>query len=314
MGELKLKKRKLLFGLSGLLIIVVVFSAYFAFQSYSNTDIDHEAKVTTNEKGSTKATTKRHTKKTTDKSFYLQNIDNPDRFLAINPQGTKGIYRYRAQANGDIYPEYEYFKGQSYKSSGNLKISPKNKSNKSASFSFVEQKNGDYKDEKTGDIYKTVNVDDGGSHNDVSSKNVDPDWYTNYRKRTLSSYSNPTKNDNSQKPYNKDTHQPIYLQNGDYYDINENFFYGDKPMNVTFKQVYDDYKNYLYYFEESPSYNRVMYYKNNDIEVVSDDEIKENIEWNKAYNGANEPVTSINDAGFVKPYFKDSNNNKVYVQ
>ncbi|WP_125770254.1 hypothetical protein [Companilactobacillus furfuricola] len=308
-----MRRRKLFFGLSGLLIVVVAFSAYFAFQSYSNTDIDHEAKVTTSETGSAKATTKSHKKKTTDKPFYLQNTDNPDRFLAINPKETKGIFRYRAQANGDIYPEYEYFNGQTSKNSDNLTVTPKNTSNQSASFSFVKQKNGQYKDEKTGENYKPVDVEENGSNN-KSSKKVDPDWYRKYLKNSLSSYSNPSKDNYSKRPYNKDTHQPIYLKNGDYYDINENFFYGDKPMNVTFKQVYDDYKNYLYYFEESPSYNRVMYYKNNDIEVVSDDEIKENIEWNKAHNKSFGPVNDINDASFVKPYFRDSNNNKVYVQ
>ncbi|WP_125770243.1 hypothetical protein [Companilactobacillus furfuricola] len=99
-----------------------------------------------------------NSQKTNDNSIFLQSSDNPDRIIAINPYGSKGVYQYRQQANGDIYPEYKYFNGSTKKAGKNLHVIPTSNATKNNSMSFTKNDKGVYVDNKSGQTYNYYHI------------------------------------------------------------------------------------------------------------------------------------------------------------
>jgi hypothetical protein len=106
------------------------------------------------------------------KNVFLQDSKNPDRIIAVNPYGTKGVYLYRKAADGSIYPEQKFFDGTIYTTNNGITISPSNSNSSSSKFNLERDKNGNLIDNDSGTKYKTLIIK---QHKD----NPESVWYGN---------------------------------------------------------------------------------------------------------------------------------------
>lgn len=89
---------------------------------YNNTDVkksDNQEK-----KNKVTAASKKGESDKTIKDIYLQEKQNPDRVLAINPENTNSIYQYRKDQSGKLYPENKFFSGKTNRRNNILTVSP----------------------------------------------------------------------------------------------------------------------------------------------------------------------------------------------
>lgn len=281
-------KRIKLMGIFGGIIVIIAVAIFFSYQSYSNISLSNDSQMTPNKTDKNNKTASKKTSK--NNNIFLQDKDNPDRIIAIHPYGSNGVYQYRSQANGNLYPEYKYFNGQVSSKNNKLAVSPlKNTSAKS--FSFKKNSDGSYHNTNNGHNYQklatTRNDHDGLSVDDSSNDSVSDNTIEDGLNEILKDRSNPTYGndtiDVSQEALQNYRHY-IKLKNGDYYDANSDFFYGPNSEKFTtddFKNNPDAYADPDYHIEDS-----MMYYKNNNQTHVTNEEINENVYWMQGLTGS----------------------------
>ncbi|WP_125709859.1 hypothetical protein [Companilactobacillus zhongbaensis] len=277
------KKRTGLSIIIGGLVIVVLLAAYTSYKSYTNIGVggDDPKVETTNTKStkSQKSPKKDHkgpNKK--DSNIFLQDTKNPDRIIAIHPYGSDGVYLYRTQANGAVYPEYKYFNASLQQSNTRLAVQPIGNSIDTQSMTFIKNQNGLYVDNNTGKTYTQLN----NHENDKDYNTLD---IRNHNKDVLNNTSDPTHDETTNDSSKNDLrtqHHYIILKNGNYYDQFLGTFYGKYPQNYTYDELLQDGSQYIDH-SQTPS-DDVMYYKDNNQTHVTNSEVDENIEWNKAYD------------------------------
>jgi hypothetical protein len=166
LGEImKSSHKKWFIILISIIALVLVF--YFSYTSHVNTTVNNNnSRIHTD--SSTNLNKKKNNKKNQSKksksNIFLQDSNTPDRIIAINPFGTKGIYQYRKQSNGDIYPEFKIFNGKIYQQGNTMKIIPSNSKN-GKPIILNSNKNGTYKDSNSNDSYNIIKVN---NNNDAS--------------------------------------------------------------------------------------------------------------------------------------------------
>jgi hypothetical protein len=141
-------------GIGILVATIALIALYFSYRSYTQIDVNKKdassTSVTTAKSASKKAKSQ--------KNIFLQNKQDPDRIIGIHPNGSDGVYQYRKQANGTIYPEYKFFDGNVSANGNKLNVAPNNSERASQKMSYVSTGNGEYRDEQTGAQYQKVNI------------------------------------------------------------------------------------------------------------------------------------------------------------
>lgn len=307
------KHRRLLIVLGGFIIIALITS-YFSFKSYTNIGVNDNSEVTTSNHNSAKKHNKKHannSQKTNDNSIFLQSSDNPDRIIAINPYGSKGIYQYRKLANGDIYPEYKYFNGSAKKAGKNLKVIPTSHSTKKNSMNFTKNDDGVYVDKKSGQTYNALTTTSGQNHKkpdtvapmysdmylDDDGKFFGADSFSDLNHKILDKAIDPTLNDqtDSSAIHHSGAHYYIPLANGKYFDIPTLNIYGGNTNKVNPQevlQVYYDPKTYAVPNYQEKVRDSMMSYTQNGQTHVSQAEIDENVAWTDTTNDVENDMVS----------------------
>lgn len=307
-----MKKHTGLSIIIGGLVIVVLFAAYVSYKSYSNIGVGDDPKVETTEKAPAqhKQNVKKNAKKDNhpgskpdkkDSNIFLQDTKNPDRIIAIHPYGSKGIYLYRKQANGSIYPEYKYFNGDTSLSHGRLIIKPTSKKSDQSSFDFDVHKDGTLEETSSDKNYQPVPIKTSNGFNNQQGQksNSTPmmmtingeqilvkqsDTLPKYLNRISKYLSNPTQDNNSAVSYVPlNAHDFIKLKDGNYYDTQFKKIYGANSKEINLKDFYNNPQKYI-----DQTYNikdDVMYYKQNGQTQVGEDSTNEYLQWASAMAG-----------------------------
>ncbi|WP_125771457.1 hypothetical protein [Companilactobacillus furfuricola] len=296
------KKRTGLSIIIGGLVIIVLLAAYTSYKSYTNIGVggDDPKVETTNTKSnksqkSPKKDRKGPNKK--DSNIFLQDAQHPDRILAINPNGTNGVYLYRMQSDGTIYPEYQYFNGQTKISKNSIhSISSGAKKNGEFNLKKTDTSNGEYQDADSGKVYNALNYPTlNQKFDNMLSKTNNPIYLSVKKKANESNFdyllrvtkykSDPSSSDGQKNSGLFFQHSYQRLKNGNYYDTKSKMIYGNQPNDISLSQFY---KNPSKYIDNSFDITKdVMYYKQNDQTEVSNDSINENTQWTSNYNGNN---------------------------
>lgn len=210
-----MKQGKLkIIGATVILVAVIFGVIFFGInQNFDNNDIETAnkptAKVSASKKTDNQKTNK--SRKAPDKSLYLQDTEKPDRILAIHPHGTDGVYQYRKSADGSIYPEQEFFKGNVSLKGNNISVQPTDNQSSAKGFNLKKKSNGKVVDEDSGHLYNGFTI----KKNDISNK-----------PKTDHVLRQPQHNrdyvDNSTGP--RDV--AYMLENGDFYNPYRNTYYG----------------------------------------------------------------------------------------
>lgn len=278
----------------GGLVIVVLLAAYASYKSYTNIGVGDDPKVQTSVKTPTvhkqKTDSRPHKPRKKDSNIFLQDTNNPDRIIAINPYGSDGVYLYRKQANGDIYPEYKYFNGKTNISGNKLTVSSKEASSKNSNFSFELSNNGTYRDTNTGDHYQPI-----AAGKDQNSRPASKPLYINGQQmrpnETIAEFvtraskyaSNPSYDASSDVAYNDNYHDFIKLKNNNYYDTIFKKIYGENASQVDLNDFSNHPEKYV-----DPNFDitqDAMYYKQNGQTQVSDDSAEEYYQWEHQITG-----------------------------
>lgn len=293
------KKRTGLSIIIGGLVIVVLLAAYTSYKSYTNIGVGgDDPKVETTNKTTMNNHHKKNISNKKNSNIFLQDAQHPDRILAINPNGANGVYLYRMQSDGTIYPEYQYFNGQTKVSKKSISVIP-NSTNNAQTLTFTNSLDtngkGEYRDTKSGKTYNALfltNFSDGLLSKAIS-KTKDP-FYLTVKKRAnesnldfllrASKYRpNPSSTDNQMSGYSIYQHHYEKLINGNYYDSMQKKIYGNNPNSISLSQFY---KNPSRYVDKTFDITKdVMYYKQNRQCDVTYDSINENMQWSEVNNG-----------------------------
>jgi hypothetical protein len=289
-----MRKRTKLFAIIGGFIVVILFAVFVGYQNYSNIGVNDNSNISTTNHNKSKTNKHLSTSKPSkkDSNIYLQSKDNPDRILAIHPYGSNGIYQYRAQSKNYLYPEYEYFKGYTSITNRGINVIPFDKSEKYSSFYLNKTKNGEYKDSQSGETYEsTFKSQNSQDHSEnTSSFDIVNNNFSAWNKKVLEKDSQPVNDTSFQKGLTTSMHIPIRLKNGDYYDLLTYKIYGNSTINIDPKEFEENNGEYIdsnqlfsmAIDKNNPNYDKMMYYKQNNVTEVSNDEINENIEYNHA--------------------------------
>lgn len=312
-----MKKYRRLIIIIGGFVTIILLASYFSFKSYTNIGVNDNSQVASSSNKPAKNNNKKqanNSKKNNDKSIFLQNSDNPDRIIAINPYGSKGVYQYRKQANGDIYPEYKYFNGSAKKSDNSLNVVPTSNSNKQSSMNFTKNGNGIYVDKESGQSYNALTTTTS-NQTDKKPRQLDPMYsdmylddngkiwgansFTELNHKILDKSSDPELNDKSDSSVlrHSPAHYYIPLANGQYFDISSlNIYGGNTKTNNPVKslQIYHDPDKYAVPNYQEKVKNSMMSYTQNNQTHVSQDEIDENVAWTDSTNDIpNDMVTYL---------------------
>ncbi|AKP67896.1 hypothetical protein [Companilactobacillus ginsenosidimutans] len=269
--------------------VAVLLVAFFSYQSYTHISVkDSEPSVSKKAKPvqNVKANNKKKAQKKDDNSIFLQDTNSPDRIIAIHPNGSKGIYQYRKQANGTIYPEFKFFNGDAKYSNGNLFVNP-NAKNQSESFNFKTDKSGNYVETNSKRKYQEINTSSQQSKNQENSST--PSSTTAKAKyngfvapgakyaviNDVSRLSDPS-NDGQNPTYLVAKANYVRIGNGDFVNFYDRDYYGDKINTFnTNTDVYDVFRN-------PSNVNKVMFWENNGVRDLSPDELNETTYFNQA--------------------------------
>lgn len=290
------KKRTGLSIIIGGLVIVVLLAAYTSYKSYTNIGVGgDDPKVETTNKTTINNHHKKNISNKKNSNIFLQDAQHPDRILAINPNGSNGVYLYRMQSDGTLYPEYQYFNGQTKVSEDSIVTTSNNaKTNNSFKLKKTNHSNDVYQDSDSGEIYNAlVSPTVNQKIDNMLSKTNNPLFLTvkkgtnesnwNYLLRVAKYKSDPSSTDGKKNRGLFIQHSYQRLKNGNYYDAMLKQIYGNQPNNVSLSQFY---KNPSKYIDNSFDITKdVMYYKQNNQTIVSNDSIKENTEWTNFQDG-----------------------------
>lgn len=295
-------------------MVVVALAAFFAQQSYSNIGVQDNPKVTTKNvdktpKNRQSKSKKHHSKKRNndskkDQNILLQDANNPDRVIAIHPYDSNGIYQYRAQANGSLYPEYKYFNGNVVRQGNKLIVTPVNNASSKKSFTFVKGNDGTYREANSGQTYRPMNTSEPTNSSNDHLTAQDP--ISGVMKDVLDNTSNPTQNANGTATGKNEFRVPFPLSNGSYFDMVNKFFYGPNSEDLNMTEFKNNPSKYLN--EDSPAdymANEMMYYKQNYQTEISQKEIDEDIYWNDAMDKYMQS-SDYDPVNTVKPNFNNS--------
>ncbi|AKP67612.1 hypothetical protein [Companilactobacillus ginsenosidimutans] len=253
-------------GLISFLLILAVFAGYFSYTSYSTTSVNHTSKTSQSNTSTANANTFHKPKKSKihENEFFVD-TNKPDRIIAVNPHGSKGVYQYRQQADGKIYPEFKFFNGSLQQVGGKLIVSPTNSKSPSESFVYEKQPDGNYKEQHTNETYMKY---DGFAENNKPHKNGSA--YQDTINEALDNPSDPSHGANNTEPFKTDDKYISYrLKNGDYYQPFTGTYYGKNWATFDYASFDPNDKSKL-----SDNSNRVMSYKQNNVTELSEDEIK----------------------------------------
>ncbi|MQS89829.1 hypothetical protein [Companilactobacillus mishanensis] len=264
-------------------------------------DKTRQDKTTVNSNIDVSSNNTKHSKKKTNKNktnnIFLQDNKNPDRIIAINPFGKHGVYQYRQQANGNIYPEYKYFDSKTSFKNGNIRVTPTSKNSKAKSFNFYGKSNKQVKDKASGDTFTvldnndlTTNDDDTSAANASNTDNIpidqrdymkhvsrnniqfkDDDTYMDQVKKVVSADLSDPSDSSSSNSKEATFSGIVHLKNGDFIDVNRRVYYGYHFNDFDVK----NFTPYKYMYTESHNPNDIMYYRNNNQTNVTD--------WDKSW-------------------------------
>ncbi|MQS53017.1 hypothetical protein [Companilactobacillus mishanensis] len=167
------KHIKLIVSLAVIFVAVVFGIVYTAYNSYQDTNISPSENNSKKDAAKADTSSKPYKKKASaksDENIFFQDKQNPDRVLAIHPFGSKGVYEFRKQANGNLYPEHKFFDGTVSKDkNGNITVTPDNgeKSARSISVSKDKTANNSYSDTDSGTNYDLMSNVTGSNDKNV---------------------------------------------------------------------------------------------------------------------------------------------------
>ncbi|MFD1470865.1 hypothetical protein [Companilactobacillus mishanensis] len=250
------KHFKLIISIAIIVSAVIFGIIYSAYNSYSDTNIKTtENNINKhNDKADASIKTNSNRKKTkSNDNIFLQDKQNPDRILAIHPFGTKGVYEFRKQANGNIYPEHKFFDGKISKSnSGNISVTPNKSNNGARKIAIEKTQSGELKDHDSGTAYTALQTK---QESDV----------THYEYKDNSTGEEGKISDNNGSPlYGPDYNGTFEYNPNSLYRVAPGQFY--QPSTHTIYGQGDFYKTYdrstfNYHIDDDP--NSAMYYKQN---------------------------------------------------
>lgn len=302
------KHRRLLIVLGGFIIIALIAS-YFSFKSYTNIGVNDNSEVTTSNNQSAKKHNKKqanNSPKTNDNSIFLQSSDNPDRIIAINPYGSKGIYQYRQQANGDIYPEYKYFNGSYKKSKSSINVSPLMNNKRKTSLVFKNTGSNKYKDTKSNENFTELNkigkdkvqiplnTNDGDSvENQIAKRPASKKYLTSVKNTDtpISFYARVGQHVSDPSQYKFDKNVQPY---GSYYHLSDGSFIVipyRRYVGHNFQSFDVEKYNNSDPLRHEDSINDAMYYRQNNVTTVSQKDVDIVTDWNKMVNDKNTEAT-----------------------
>jgi hypothetical protein len=294
-----MKSHKRTFDVIGGFVVIILLAAFFAVQNYSNIGVQDSPKVTTSKKSKpaeTKKNKSESSKKSakSDQNIFLQDENDPDRVIAIHPYGSNGVYQYRSQANGSIYPEYKLFNGTVSTSGDKISVTPLGNKQNNAGFTFKKDKSGVYHEAGSGQTYQPITIKPANPSNkptNVPTPQTPPnggqtlvgeDPYTGVIKYILDNSSNPTQDASSTVNKGGQFHSFFPFKNGAYFDFINKIFYGPNSENMTMTDLRDNPSEYFDGDVMTQLQNNVMYYRQNNTTTVTNDDVQENIDWNKA--------------------------------
>ncbi|AKP67615.1 hypothetical protein [Companilactobacillus ginsenosidimutans] len=275
-------------------IIVIILIGYFSYQSYSNISVKNSnpavsQKSKTNKKKIADAeTTKKRGRKDTNDNVFLQDKNNPDRIIAIHPFGSNGVYQYRRQSNGNLYPEFKFFDAKISRKVGQLKVHSTGDNAKS--FNYKTDSKGNYIDVTTGKVMTPLEINKHHSNRgDIMTAHTSNN--SNKGSIVYQDSSNPQGDhiDNSH-PYFTGL---VHLANGDFIDTRYSEYLGNN-YNPKYNSKYAD-KSIVY---DDNHINDVMYYAQNDTTDVSNEDIGYVTDWNAVEN---EPIHKFDNGIPVNP-------------
>lgn len=263
-GNYIMKQTSRRYLIIGAIVCIALIAGYFSYQSYSNISVNHQTTTSEHAKPDHKATASKKTSKKdpNDENIFLVDQKNPDRIIAINPGGSKGIYQYRKQSDGMIYPEFKFFNGSiSYNKNG-IEIVPDSKSTSNDPFRFTKTSDGAYIDKSAQVYYKMYDGFQNTTHT-ADSSGLDPN-------SALLDPSDPSATENNPSPFSPKSLMYLFrLSNGDLYQPYTGLYYGKnwKSFNVSTFNSKD--KSQLW-----DTSSDIMYYKQNESTALSSQEIK----------------------------------------
>ncbi len=308
-----MKKRTQHFTIAGAIVAVILLIGFISYKSYSNIGVgDGDNPSVESSKVGQKKVSKNNAKSTKQKkgknALFLQDTKNPDRVLAINPSGSDGVYQYRRQANGNLYPEYKFYSGSAKIVDNKLIITPYHGQKNMTPYSFEINKNGNYTELSSGKKLTVLNVNSTIENSDnlnstLSSRpgiskaaTIQHNTFvnnsrTNMKKNGITSsttFSEITSfiSNNYSEPSSRTTgnitSSPkipfIHLNNGDFLIPATNHYLGNNASSF-------DYGNYSYNYykndyNHSQNVSDIMYYRDNESTEVTDNDLS----WVKDYN------------------------------
>lgn len=269
-GSTMSKKAKIITAITT--VVAVFLIGFFSYQSYTHTSVKQsEPSVESNSPKASSKDKKTDKSKKDDSRIFLQDQNNPDRVIGIHPQGTNGVYQYRKQSNGNLYPEYKFFNGEISRNKNQLTVKPTS-NNSANSFSYKIGKDGTYTDANSNETYVKLNdVND-------SSENYD-DIYHGKDHGVITvgdDYANPSHDQNDYQKTPIDS-QYFRLNNNDYIAPHNRWYHGFH-FNTFDVDSYDP-SDIIY---NDANLDKVMYWKNNGQTHLSQDELAEDYYFNLA--------------------------------
>jgi hypothetical protein len=196
--------------------LLIFLISVISFNNYNNSGVMNTSEQ---KEGISIASSKNNSKNKT--NLFLQDKNNPDHILAINPYGSDGVYQYRKQANGDIYPEYKFFDGHLSTKKSNLRVSSTS-GEVSKSITLKKSGNGDYQS-NSGNKYRELSV---STQNDDSKKMT----YDNNGTDSTIEYQgkDPYTDDDSFETFSEDQSSEVMFYDYPYEVSKHKFLVGDK--------------------------------------------------------------------------------------
>lgn len=279
-------KHKWALIISGI-IIVLCISSFFIFKSYSNDTIQNNG----NDKTSVSKASDRPKKSSKNKGgIFLQDSNNPDDIIAINPYGSKGIYKYRQNSKGKLYPEFKFYDGKLSSTKEGLSFIPNNSRNGVSPYSFTRNNAGNYIDNDSHKSYQKLDTVEVPQKNDETPKYYTLPNYNSSNKRTSQSvktyddYKHEILGYGNQPSYDLDLNDDsIKYKNGFIHLDNGDFLYPGVRGYLGYHFDSFDTTNFdATSYEHMPSNeDKVMYYKQNEQTTLSNNEVTYNADWVK---------------------------------
>jgi hypothetical protein len=260
------KRAKWVAGILTFVAVMVITVTFVANKNHTDSEIDqqNDPKVTVSA-----GTTKKSSKADSDnKNLFLQEKANPDRYLAVHPFGSTGVYEFRKNSNGDLYPEHKFFNGTVSQKDGKLLISPINSDEKAKPFSLKENGKGGFTNTDSGEDYGNIKVIESNKNDQL-----------HYSKGTIvTSNSQPVYSADYDGPVPEPSHDSTYeVDYQQFYNPYTKIYYGAGDAWKTFDQSTFDSKDH-----DNP--DSIMHWKINRTTSPEQAAANETVDWQIAYH------------------------------